>query len=191
MLRNSGVWLRLRGIRNRINLRRHGLKNVHPTSHIHVSVVVASDLSAEEYVFIGPGCQIDPGVTIGRYTMLASHVAIVGDDHVTDQPGTPMQFSGRPAQSATVIGRDVWVGYRALIRRGVTVGDGAIIGAHSVVLEDVPPYSVVAGSPARLRRMRFSDPTERDEHTRMLEGPLLSPVFAEPLSAPSGDNHAT
>lgn len=182
MRRNSGLWLNLRMFRNRANLLRHRLKDVHPTSYIHSSVTVARDLSAEEYVFVGPGSQIDPGVTIGRYTMLASHVAIIGDDHVTDLSGTPIQFSGRPEQTATSIGRDVWVGYRALIRRGVTIGDGAIIGAHSVVLNDVPAYCVVVGSPARFLRTRFSDSEEREEHSRMLEGPLHWPKFTEPLS---------
>lgn len=188
--RNSRAWLSLRHIRNRANLMSHGVRNVHPTSYIHSSAQVAKDLVTEEFVFVGPGSQIDPGVSIGRYTMLASHVAVVGDDHVTNIPCKPMQFSGRPDQTRTYIGRDVWVGYRAIIRRGVTIGDGAIVGANSVVVQDVAPYAVVAGSPARPRRMRFENLDDRERHSRMLSGPLQSPEFTEPLSAPVEDDHA-
>ena len=54
-----------------------------------------------------------------------------------------------------VIGNDVWIGFEAVILSGVTIGDGAIIGARSVVTRDVPPYAIVGGAPARLIRPRF------------------------------------
>ena len=57
----------------------------------------------------------------------------------------------------SVIGNDVWIGYGAVILNGITIGDGAIIGAGSVVTKDVPPYSIVGGNPASVIRMRFSD----------------------------------
>jgi acetyltransferase-like isoleucine patch superfamily enzyme len=53
------------------------------------------------------------------------------------------------------IGNDVWIGEGALIRRGVSIGDGAVIAARSVVTRDVPPYAIVGGSPARIIRYRF------------------------------------
>ncbi|MAS05869.1 MAG: acetyltransferase [Ahrensia sp.] len=55
----------------------------------------------------------------------------------------------------TVVGNDVWLGYGATVLPGVTIGDGAIIGAQAVVSRDVPPFAVVAGNPADIRRMRF------------------------------------
>jgi len=61
------------------------------------------------------------------------------------------------ARGDTTVGNDVWIGYDALIMPGVTVGNGAIIGSRSVVTKDVPPYSVVAGNPAEVVRMRFDD----------------------------------
>ena len=58
-----------------------------------------------------------------------------------------------------VIGNDVWIGYEAVILSGVTIGDGAIIGARSVVTKDVAPYTIVGGIPARPIRKRFSEDT--------------------------------
>lgn len=58
-----------------------------------------------------------------------------------------------------VIGNDVWIGYEAVILSGVTVGDGAVIGARAVVTKDVPPYTVVGGVPAGAIRKRFDDKT--------------------------------
>lgn len=58
-----------------------------------------------------------------------------------------------------VIGNDVWIGYEAVILAGVTIGDGAIIGARAVVTKDVPPYTVVGGVPAKPIRKRFPDDT--------------------------------
>lgn len=58
-----------------------------------------------------------------------------------------------------VIGNDVWIGYEAVILAGVTIGDGAVIGARAVVTKDVPPYAIVGGVPARVIRSRFTEET--------------------------------
>ena len=58
-----------------------------------------------------------------------------------------------------VIGNDVWIGYEAVIMSGVTIGDGAIIGARAVVTKDVPPYTIVGGIPAKTIRKRFDENT--------------------------------
>lgn len=56
-----------------------------------------------------------------------------------------------------LVGNDVWIGYEAVILAGVTIGDGAIIGARAVVTQDVPPYTIVGGVPAKPIRRRFSE----------------------------------
>jgi virginiamycin A acetyltransferase len=56
-----------------------------------------------------------------------------------------------------MIGNDVWIGYDAFIRDGVKIEDGAIVASKSVVANDVPAYAIVAGNPARVVRLRFSD----------------------------------
>ncbi len=58
-----------------------------------------------------------------------------------------------------VIGNDVWIGYEAVVLSGVTIGDGAIVAARSVVTKDVPPYTIVGGVPARPIRKRFGQET--------------------------------
>lgn len=64
-----------------------------------------------------------------------------------------------PFKGDTRVGNDVWIGYSATIMAGVSIGDGAIVAAKSVVTKDVPPYAIVGGNPARVVRLRFSDAT--------------------------------
>lgn len=64
-----------------------------------------------------------------------------------------------PFKGDTVIGNDVWIGYKALIMPGVKIGNGAIISSRSVVTSDVPAYAVVGGNPAKVIKKRFPDET--------------------------------
>lgn len=104
---------------------------------------------------------------IGRFCTIAEGVAILlGGEHrvdwITTHPvnilfGTK-RVSGHPrSKGDVIIGSDVWIGTGALILSGVTIGDGAVISARSVVTEDVTPYSIVAGNPAKHITFRFSD----------------------------------
>ena len=69
----------------------------------------------------------------------------------------PPASSNMPYKGDTVIGNDVWIGQNAVILPGVHIGDGAIIGANSVVGSEVEPYTIVAGNPAKPIRKRFDD----------------------------------
>lgn len=60
-----------------------------------------------------------------------------------------------PLKGDTVVGNDVWIGQNVTVLPGVHIGDGAIIGANSVVADDIPPYSVAVGNPCRVVKMRF------------------------------------
>lgn len=64
-----------------------------------------------------------------------------------------------PIKGDIVVGNDVWFGYDSLIMNGVTIGNGAIIAARAVVIKDVSAYSIVAGNPAKVVKMRFDDRT--------------------------------
>jgi len=147
---------------------RYGLRNVHPTFYISGKSIVAQDLIAHEYSFIGHGCLIGPRVELGPYVMLASGVAIVGGDHRYDLPGVPIIFSGRPELEKTVIEADAWIGYGSVLIAGVRIGRGAIVAAGAVVTKDVPPYEIHGGVPARKIGERFTGPHEREIHDAML-----------------------
>lgn len=177
--RSGDLYRVLRQTHNRLVLARKRLRGVPPTAYIHPSSTVAADLAAGAYVFIGRRCSVGPGVRLGRYTMLASEVAIVGDDHNWTDPAIPMQFAGRPEQRRTEIGADVWLGHGVTVLRGVAIGDGAIVAAGSVVTRDVPTREVWAGVPARRLRDRFTDPAANGVHASMLAGPVVRATFAE------------
>ena len=66
-------------------------------------------------------------------------------------------FVDNPQKPKPVIGNDVWIGLNASILPGVTIGDGAVVAAHSVVTKDVEPYTIVGGNPAKVIRRRFAD----------------------------------
>ena len=69
------------------------------------------------------------------------------------------RIGARGNRGDTVVGNDVWIGQNVTILPGVHIGDGAIIGANSVVAKDVPPYSVVVGNPAEVKKYRFDEGT--------------------------------
>lgn len=99
-------------------------------------------------------------ITIGDNVMFGPEVTVRGGNHRIDLPGVPMIDVGddmkRPEDDlGVVIGNDVWIGTRAVILHGVSVGDGSVIGAGSVVTKDVPPNTVVGGNPARVIRERL------------------------------------
>ena len=94
-------------------------------------------------------------VTIGDHVLLAPNVVIT----TSNPPFDPrLRRESLGYASPVTIGDDVWIGYRATILSGVTIGQGAMIAAGSVVTKDVPPYAVVGGVPARVIRYRFSQP---------------------------------
>lgn len=113
-------------------------------------------------------------LTIGRFCALARGVRFImnGANHALGGFSTyPFFIFGNgwetaaprpgelPYKGDTTVGNDVWIGYEALLMPGVTVGNGAIISARSVVVKDVPAYSIVGGNPARVLKMRFDDET--------------------------------
>jgi virginiamycin A acetyltransferase len=67
----------------------------------------------------------------------------------------------RELRGDTVVGNDVWIGMEAIILPGITIGDGSIVAARSVVSHDVPPYSIVAGNPGKVVKARFDAGTTR------------------------------
>lgn len=125
-------------------------------------------MGAYSYV-VGP---MTGNFSVGRYTSIASNVKIMGEKHpmhrltmhpityhfkhaaLADELGIPQEPFDATGGPVT-IGHDVWIGEGAVIATGVTIGNGAVVAARSIVTRDVPPYTVVAGAPAKPIRMRF------------------------------------
>lgn len=74
-----------------------------------------------------------------------------------NEVGNTMKTFSQHKRKRIVIGNDVWIGYGTIINRGVSIGDGAVIAAGSVVTKNVPPYAIVGGTPAKIIRMRFEE----------------------------------
>ncbi len=108
---------------------------------------------------------------IGKFCMIASGATFImnGGNHLTESLSAyPFAIFGKdwahamdgksyPTKGNTTIGNDVWIGHKATILPGITIGDGAIISAFAMVSKDVEPYTIVGGNPAKVIRKRFSD----------------------------------
>ena len=119
---------------------------------------------------IGRYCSVGEGVQIGMTRhpasfLTTSPIGYIGnflnfERHLAEQAPDwqrALPIAAYDLRPETRIGNDVWIGTNAFLKDGITVGDGAVIGAHAVVTRDVPPYAIVAGSPARIIRYRFAD----------------------------------
>lgn len=157
---------------------KYGLKSVHPTFYMGGKSIIHSDLVAEEFVYIGKGCTIAPKVKIGKYTMLAPNVKILGGDHIYNKPDTPVIFSGRPDMPSTIIGQDAWIGANVLIMAGIQIGNGSIIAAGSVVTKDIPAYCIYGGNPAKFIKLRFAE-EDQVVHKKMLKSENISANFVK------------
>jgi acetyltransferase-like isoleucine patch superfamily enzyme len=109
-------------------------------------------------VRIGEGCFLNLGVMIasvelveiGDHCMFANGCFVTDGNHRFDDPDKPVTWQGFDSKGPTRIGDNVWCGANVVITSGVTVGRRSVIGANSVVTSDLPPFSIAAGSPARV-----------------------------------------
>jgi virginiamycin A acetyltransferase len=142
------------------------------------------DIQLAEDVTVGTGCRLNGSITVERGTNLNRNTAVHGEVHIGQycaiapdvrlhQPNHTMarpavqtelynEVTGeelpRDSDGPIEIGHDVWIGARAIVLGGVTVGTGAAVGAGAVVTDDVDPYTIVAGVPAETVGRRFSEP---------------------------------
>lgn len=131
--------------------------------HVHVdgkcSFTFASRYTPHPTLIIGDHSGIGHGCrfAVGKRITIGSHCRIAGDVWMFDSSGHPTDAEARRAGSAApgaevrpiTIGDNVWIGGRAIVHPGVTIGDHSVISAGAVVMNDVPAYAVVAGNPAR------------------------------------------
>ncbi len=112
-------------------------------------------------------------VNVGNFVCVADDVLFITGNHKTNLVGEFIIKSKKTDKDTNldkdiVVQDDVWIGSRAIILKGVTIHEGAIVGAGSVVTKDVPAYSIVGGNPARVLKQRFSE-KELIEHKRILQ----------------------
>lgn len=128
----------------------------------HSDIVLGNDVG------IGGRCVFLADVRIGNKVLIATHVAFLNsDDHRFDIVGKTMWDSGRGDKYNIIVEDDVWIGHGAIILTPSHIGKGSIIAAGSVVTKDVPPYSIVAGNPAKTISMRFT-PDQIIEHEKSI-----------------------
>lgn len=106
---------------------------------------------------------------IGKFCSLSNLILFLGGEPQSEWTTTypfsslwpaEVGYSIPPKTNGDIhIGNDVWTGMSAVVMSGVTIGDGAVIGSHSVIDKDVPPYAIVAGNPAKLIKYRFDEST--------------------------------
>lgn len=142
--------------------------NIGTNTHIKGELLVfahGGHISIGEYCYIGEQSHIwsAKNITIGDRVLISHNVNIF--DNLTHPISARSRHehyrkiitSGHPTsidldESPIQIGNDVWIGCQSIIMKGVTIGEGAIIGAGSVVTKSVPPYTIVGGNPAKVIR---------------------------------------
>lgn len=124
--------------------------------NIEKNAMFSPELRIGDNSGIGINCEIYGSVTIGNDVMMGPEVIIYTSGHRHDRTDIPMRDQGSSKVEPVTIGNDVWIGRRAMIMPGVTVGDGVIIGAGAVVTKDIPDYCIVGGVPAKVLKMRKS-----------------------------------
>jgi acetyltransferase-like isoleucine patch superfamily enzyme len=139
---------------------------------------LTSRITGYENFFVGDGVFIGSyavmsadgvRVSIGDDTVIGPLFCLMAGDHALDVPGVSFRSSSRGRNEPVQIGRNVWIGARVTVLKGVTIGDAAVVGAGAVVTKDVPAFAIVAGNPARLIRWRFEGESQ-DRHRAFVEG---------------------
>lgn len=133
------------------------------SSQIYGTMLSVGDYTGvENLVVIG-----SQPVQIGKYCALAGHLTIITSNHILNKANIQARIQQLYFQDSmddgskggVNIGHNVWIGLHAIILPGVEIGDGAVVGAGSVVTKPVKPFTIVAGNPARVIRKRFSEET--------------------------------
>lgn len=120
------------------------------------SSVLMRNCRIGKHCYIATQCIMN-NTHIGNYTCIAPQVQIGGLQHSYWYPSISPILSKENLKKEVHIGNDVWIAAGAIIAQGITIGNGAVIGAYSFVNKDVTPYAIVVGTPARILKYRFSD----------------------------------
>lgn len=126
-------------------------------NEIHKTVVLPPEEKIElgSYIYVGPKTFFDAKgyISIGDGTIISSEVCILSSSHEVGD-GSILPYSIRNEIGPVIIGKGCWIGIRAILMPGITLGDGVIVGAGSVVTKNFEDGSIVAGNPAKLLKKR-------------------------------------
>lgn len=148
--------------RDKIYLKRtlKQLKKKGKNIYVHPTVLITGPELVElsDNVHIQMECKLwgqGGGIIIKEGTILAHQVQIFARNHLYDAEDLQsVPYDSRFIEKTVVVGKCVWIGANSLILPGVNIGDGAVVGAGSVVTKDVPKGAVVGGNPARILKYR-------------------------------------
>ncbi|MCU4925105.1 CatB-related O-acetyltransferase [Halobacteria archaeon AArc-dxtr1] len=134
-----------------------------PNVRLSRGCVLGGDISVGRRTNLEPNCDLIGEIDIGKYCAIARQSTFQQTNHYTRKPSMQIRLyddvldSNLPptADGPITVGNDVWIGTQSIVLSGVTIGDGAIVGAGAVVTDDVEPYAVVAGVPAERIGWRF------------------------------------
>jgi acetyltransferase-like isoleucine patch superfamily enzyme len=142
---------------NALQMFREGRLDVGPHAYFEPGVWLTSDSGR---IAIGGGSLLNlnvmvaavESVSIGEHCMLANGCLVTDGNHRFDDPVTPVPWQGFTSKGPVTISDNVWLGANVVVTSGVTIGRRSVIGANSVVTEDVPEFSIAAGAPAKVLR---------------------------------------
>jgi acetyltransferase-like isoleucine patch superfamily enzyme len=122
--------------------------------HVWITAPGAARVRIGEGTFLNIGVMVASAelVEIGSHCMFANGCFVTDASHRFTDPELPITWQGFTSKGPTRVGDNVWCGAHVVITTGVTVGERSVIGANSVVVEDIPPFSIAAGAPARVIR---------------------------------------
>lgn len=134
-------------------------KNIGGYTSIGKNTVVKRTVHIGRYTTIGEDCRIGEQVRVDNHGISNSYVLVSGVDYWYKRTYAwdMKKLQSSPKRKSIIIGNDVWIGNNVIIYEGVTIGDGCIINCGSVVTEDVLPYSIVQGNPAKVDGKRFEE----------------------------------
>ena len=140
---------------NALQMLREGRLTVGPHAVFEPGVWITSDTGR---IAIGAGALLNLNVMvaaverteIGDHCMLANGCLVTDGNHRFDDPERPVPWQGFTTKGPTILEDNVWLGANVVVTSGVRIGRRSVIGANSVVTEDVPPFSIAAGAPAKV-----------------------------------------
>ncbi|ROQ22532.1 acyltransferase [Gallaecimonas pentaromativorans] len=162
------------------------------------SANISISIGDKSFVGVRNFFSVGNSIDIGSYFLTASNCSFIGASHIVDDPFSPYLSTGVTQKNDIIIEENCFFGYGSSVVGNVRIGRGSIIGAHAVVLGDIPPFSIVIGNPAHVvKRFDFKSGTwtkefdgldeslvpSREEYKETLDKKSFNPLFTSILAS--------